>query len=161
MDEFRSQLEKGIIPRAYDSLLSYMRELRIYFKSDLDLPVSGLYQGYMDMTYFAVFPPELKERKLKVAVVFNYERFTFEAWLAGKNRQINREIWKLFRNANLPDCRIVAPAKGIDSIVERDLASEFDLGENEALTAKITSRTTEFIDDIKAFLARKEGVSDQ
>ena len=34
------------------------------------------------MTYFALFPASLKCRGLKVTIVFNYEAFRFEAWLA-------------------------------------------------------------------------------
>jgi len=44
--------------------------------------VSGLYQGYLDMTYFAFFPVKLKKRDLKLAIVFNYQAFRFEVWLA-------------------------------------------------------------------------------
>ena len=84
MEEFRVQLEKGSIQKAYRALLSYMMRLRTHFKNNLDdITVSGLYQGYMDMTYFALFPSLLRHRNLKIGIVFNYETFGFEAWLAG------------------------------------------------------------------------------
>ena len=72
--EFRKQLEKGAIQNAYKALLSYMMRLRTHFKNN-DYAVSGLYQGYMDMTYFALFPSSLKQRNLKIAIVFNYASF--------------------------------------------------------------------------------------
>lgn len=81
--DFRGQLEKGSIQKAYKALISYMMSLRTHFKNKYEgFTVSGLYQGYMDMTYFALFPPSLKRRDLKIAVVFNYDAFRFEAWLA-------------------------------------------------------------------------------
>ncbi len=78
--EFRRQLRDGSTQRAYAALLAYMLGLRTHFKdSHPDTRVSGLYQGYLDMTYFALFPPHLKPRDLKIAIVFNYAAFRFEA----------------------------------------------------------------------------------
>ncbi len=97
-ETFRRQLEKGPVKRAYRALLAYMLGLRNHFKNgDPGYAVSGLYQGYMDMTYFALFPPKLKSRGLKIAIVFNYEAFRFEAWLSGKNQAVQRQYWELFR----------------------------------------------------------------
>ena len=119
MQEFHGQLRNGAIQRAYRALLSYMMELRIHFKGKYpDSSVSALYQGYMDMTYFAVSPPSLKQRDLKIAIVFNYEAFRFEAWLSGRNRSVNRKYWETFKVRKWPAYRVVTPAKGVDSIVE-------------------------------------------
>ena len=86
MNEFRSQLRTGSIQKAYKTLLGTMLDLRIHFQNRYPgYSISGLYQGYMDMTYFAIVPPSLKLRSLKIAIVFNYEAFRFEAWLAGRN----------------------------------------------------------------------------
>ena len=75
MEELKRQLEKGSIQKAYKALLSYMTGLRTHFvKKYGNSAVSGLYQGYMDMTYFALFPPSVKRCDLKVAIVFNYAR---------------------------------------------------------------------------------------
>ena len=63
MAEFRAQLKHGAIQKAYHALLQYMAGLRTHFqKKYRDYALSGLYQGYMDMTYFAVLPPSLKRR---------------------------------------------------------------------------------------------------
>ncbi len=66
MEEFRGQLRKGSIQKAYRALLATMLGLRTHFKNSYPgSAVSGLYQGDMDMTYFALFPPALKRRKLE------------------------------------------------------------------------------------------------
>jgi hypothetical protein len=106
------------------------------------------------MTYFALFPPSLKERGLKIAIVFNYDAFRFEAWLAGSNRKVQREYWELFRDSQWPEYRVVTPAAGVDSIIECDLAEDLDLSDPDALTARIESATTAFIGDIERFLTR-------
>jgi hypothetical protein len=154
--EFREQLGKGSIQRAYRALLSSMRGLRTHFKSGYAGSVSGLYQGYMDMTYFALFPPSLKRRGLKIAIVFNYDAFRFEAWLAASNRRIQRQYWELFKDGQWPAYRVVTPAKGIDSILECDLAPDFDLDDKDALTTSIETATTAFIEDIEAFLSERQ-----
>lgn len=153
LEEFRRQLNQGATQRAYTALLSYLLKLRKHFQnSQPDTQVSGLYQGYLDMTYFALFPPQLKRRDLKIAIVFNYSAFRFEAWLAGSNRQVQRRYWEVFRNSRWPTYRVVAPAPGVDSIVECDLATAFDLTDPDALTARIEAFTTAFIDDMTRFL---------
>lgn len=78
IEAFRRQLRSGAIQRAYRALLSYMMGLRTHFKNKYpDSTVSALYQGYMDMTYFAIAPPPLKQRDLKIAIVFNYQPTEF------------------------------------------------------------------------------------
>ncbi len=157
MQEFRGQLEKGSIQKAYRALLSYMMGLRTHFKNSYrDFEVSGLYQGYMDMTYFALVPPSLKHRNLKIAIVFNYGAFRFEAWLAGSNRKVQRQYWELFKGSQWPEYRIVTPARGIDSIVECDLAKDFDLSFPEVLTSSIEKSTATFIDDMERYLSGHE-----
>jgi len=153
MAELRRQLGKGSIQKAYRALLSFMMGLRTHFKNSYaGADVSGLYQGYMDMTYFALFPPSLRQRDLKIAIVFNYDAFRFEAWLAGNNRKVQRQYWELFRDSQWPEYRVVTPARGIDSIVECDLAKEFDFGDPDALTSRIETAAAAFIADMERFL---------
>ena len=157
MKEFQRQLEKGAIQKAYGAVLSYMMGLRTHFKNNhAGSTVSGLYQGYMDMTYFALFPSSLKHRNLKIAIVFNYGAFRFEAWLAGGNRKVQRQYWGLFKDSQWPEYRLATPAKGIDSILECDLVTDFDLDDQNALTARIEKATVAFIDDIQRFLAEHD-----
>ena len=108
------------------------------------------------MTYFALFPPSLKHRDLKIAVVFIYDAFRFEAWLAGGNRKVQRQYWELFRDSQWPEYRVVTPARGIDLIVECDLAKDFDLSDPDALTSSIETATVAFIDDIERFLSEHQ-----
>lgn len=157
MEEFRRQLKKGSIRKAYRALLTYMMGLRTHFKNRYpDSAVSGLYQGYMDMTYFALFPPSLKHRDLKIAIVFKYDAFRFEAWLAGRNRKVQRQYWELFRDSQWPEYRVVTPARGIDSIVECDLAKDFDLSAPDALTSRIEKATVAFIRDVERYLSEHQ-----
>jgi hypothetical protein len=132
-----------------------MMGLRTHFQKHLvGATVSGLYQGYMDMTYFALFPLALKAHNLKIAIVFNFDAFRFEAWLAGGNRKVQQQYWELFKRGPWPNYRIVTPAKGVDSILECDLADGFELANPGALTACIETSTHVFIGDVVKFLVQ-------
>jgi hypothetical protein len=152
--ELRERLGEGSIQTAYAAIVGYMSRLRAYFASTQgERAVSGLYQGYFDMTYFALFPPALKSRDLKLAVVFDYEAFGFEVWLAARNRKVQRQYWELFRDGGWSKYRVIEPAAGIDAIVEHDVASGFELDDPEALTLQIEKAAATLLDDLEQFLA--------
>ena len=157
MKEYKKQLEKGAIQKAYLGLMEYMTRLKTHFKKEYpDYSVSSsLYFGYMDMTYFSIFPKSLKERDLKIAIVFLHEEFRFEVWLSGKNKQVLTKYWKLITNSGWDKYKIVAPAKGIDSIVESILVDNPDFDDLEALTNQIEHGTLEFIQDVENFLSSR------
>jgi hypothetical protein len=157
LHEFRRQLRHGATRRAYRALLDFMLALRTGYQQRCpDWGVSGLYQGYLDMTYFAIVPPALKRRALKIAIVFNYDAFRFEAWLAGSNRQVQRRVWELLKDSRWEAYRVVAPAPGIDSIVECDLAADFDLGDPAGLQAAIEQKAARFIAEMERTLAEHD-----
>jgi hypothetical protein len=93
MDEYKKQMENGTIKQAYQQLMEYMMELRIYFaKKYPDFNVSGsIYYGYMDMTYFAIITKSLKQHKLKIAIVFIHDTCRFEIWLSAANKTIQEQ----------------------------------------------------------------------
>ena len=134
----------------------YMMDLRMLFRNKYEsYEVSGIYQGYMDMTYFAIFPRSLKERDLKIAVVFNYEEFRFEAWLVGRNRKVQKQYWAVFRDSQCQGVRVVTPAKGVDAIVECTLAEDFDFDDLDKLTSRIEDATIGFTNRIEEFLSEQ------
>ncbi len=103
MAEFKKQLEKGTIQKAYLGLMEYMMSLKNHFSSKYpDYSTSGsLYNGYMDMTYFSIFPRSLKDRDLKIAIVFLYDMFRFAIWLSGKNKRILAKYWRSLKDRDL------------------------------------------------------------
>ncbi len=158
MNEYRKQLEKGAIQKAYKGLMEYVMDLRTYFKNKYpDYFVSGgIYYGYMDMTYFPCFPKSLKNRNLKIAIVFIHETFRFEAWLAGFNKQVQAKYWKLFTESDWDKYPLVSSIKGVDSIIEHILVENPDFSDLDALTKQIERETLKFITDIESFLSEPE-----
>ena len=157
IDEYRKQLEKGVIQRAYQGLMEYVMGLRTHFsKKYPDFIPSNIYQGYMDMTYFPIFPIELTSKKLKIAIVFIHETIRFEVWLAAQNKQMQTEYRKLFKAGNWDKYRIPVATKGVDSIVEYTLTDTPDFNDLDALTGQLEKGTLSFIGDIEKFLYKNQ-----
>lgn len=155
MKEYRKQLGKGAIQKAYRGLMDYVMDFRTHFEKKYpDYVVSGVYYGYMDMTYFSFFPKALKERKLKVAIVFIHEACRFEVWLAGYNKQVQAEYWKLFKASGWNKYRVVPTLQGADSIVECVLVDSPNFGDLDALTKQIEQGTLRFIKDVEGFVSK-------
>jgi len=155
MLEYRDQLRKGMIQVAYKGLMDTMLAMKTYLKNQHpDFFVSGsLYTGYMDMTYFSFTPPALKERNLKIAIVFVHEDFRFEAWLAGVNRQVQSEYWKLIEASDWRKYQLVDKPQQQDGILWQVLVENPDFGNLDALSAQIEAGSLQFSQDVEAFLA--------
>jgi hypothetical protein len=94
MIEYKKQLANGAIKQAYRGLMDYFWSLKSFFEKKYpEYTPGGIYYGFMDMTYFPLFPKSLKQRKLKIAVVFVHETFRFEVWLAGINKNVQAKYW--------------------------------------------------------------------
>ena len=154
INEYRKQLEKGAIQEAYKGLMKYIMDLRTHFKNKYpDYFVSALYSGYMDMTYFSFSPQSLKQRNLKIAIVFIHDTFRFEVWLAGYNKQVQKKYWKLFKESDWKKYHIVSTTKGADSILEYILVDNPDFCDLDTLTKQIEAETLKFITDVESFLS--------
>ena len=156
MQEFRELLKNGSVQEAYRGLIQFMLDLKTRLaKKYPDYSISGgLYQGYMDMTYFSFTPTTLKEQQLKVAIVFVYETFRFEAWLAAVNKQVQAKYWKMIKDSSWDKYHLVPGVAGQDGIIECVLVADPDFSDPGALTKQIEEGTLEFIADLEIFLSR-------
>ena len=154
MSEYRKMLQQGTVQQAYRGLMEYMASLRTRLQEKHpEYVVSGsLYQGYMDMTYFALTPLTLKERGLKIAVVFAYETFRFEVWLAAVNKAVQKEYWQMIKASGWEKYAPVVTITGADAIIEHVLVENPDFRNLEDLSKAIDDGTMEFITDVDNFL---------
>lgn len=96
----------------------------------------------------------MKDRDLKIAIVFLYEPFRFEVWLSEKNKQVLAKYWEIIRKGKWNKYKIVEPAKGVDSVVEHILVENPNFSNLAALTKQIEQGTLKFIQDIERFLVK-------
>lgn len=150
-------LQKGSIQQAYKGLLQFMLGLRNDISSaHPELGQAGsFYAGNMDMSYFAIVPEALKQRGLKIAVVYLHEAARFEVWLSAANKKIQERYWEALSRSTWRKYRLVPTTHGYDSILEAVLADLPDFSDLPALSAQITQGTLVFIDDVEAFLEGK------
>ena len=157
--EYAAQLSKGRIQKAYKGIMTFTSELRSYLESKYpDYTAGNLYFGYMDMTYFAFTPADLKNKKLKIAVVYLHEKGVFEVWLAGNNRKIQAEYIALMGSENIGKYKLSQVIPGVDSIIESTLVEKPDFDHPEELKKQIEKKTMEFIKDITSILDEPQGV---
>lgn len=156
MNEYRKQLERGHIQVAYRALMDFFSDLRLHFKHEYPdfATSSSIYYGYMDMTFFAVFPGSLRRRKLKIVIVFIHERFTFEVWLSGANRAVQRKYWDLLHEAAWDKYQLALDPGAVDYAVSHVLVNDPDFGDLEALTGRIERGVVKFIRrDVEEFFS--------
>jgi hypothetical protein len=155
MKDYKEQLQKGCIQEAYRGLMAFFRDLRAHFKRAYpEISVSGgIYYGYMDMTYFALVPPFLKRRKLKIAIVFVHESFRFEVWLSGTNRDVQAKIWSRLKESGWRKYPLASNPRAADYVIDHVLVADPDFRDLDALTEQIESGTLAFIREIEAFFA--------
>lgn len=153
INEYTNHLKNGQIQKAYKGIMSFMSGLRHYMESKYpEYVLSALYFGYMDMTYFAFTPMELKKRNLKIAVVYMHEQNRFELWLGGSNRKIQAEYIEKMRHMDIGEYKLSAINPGVDSIVEWQIIRQPDFDLAEELMKKVEIKTIEFIRNILSIL---------
>lgn len=143
---YTSTIKQGDVPLAYRSILEFMGRLRSRFmKSGYE--VSGLYPGYMDMSYIAVNTSHLKEHGLKIAVVYLHATGHFEVWLSARNRVLTEQYATTFQAlSGFHD------NQNRDAIIERTLTSAPNFDEPEQLAELIEREVEQFIQDVEATL---------
>ncbi len=153
-EDYRLQVEKGTIVDAYRRIMKFMRDLQAHFmKTYPNINVStNLYQGYMDMTYFSVAHPILKDRRLKIAIVFIHETTSFEVWLSGVNRKVQKDYWKKFLESGWDRYMVVPVIENKDAIIQNVIVNDPDFEDLEGLIVLIEEGVMEFMDDIVDFL---------
>lgn len=146
ISEYQLQLQKGVIQRAYKEILGFISGLKIHLKRKYpEYQFSGLYQGYMDMTYFSFTPVELKERNLKIALVYLHEENRFEAWLSGVNRSVAEEYIQNLKDLDHMGYMISKTPLGVDYITSRVLTDKPDFDDPKKLAEEIEIRSLSFI----------------
>jgi hypothetical protein len=158
MNEYRQQLAKGTLQVAYKGLMEYLMALRTHFQNHYphySVP-GGIYYGYMDMSYFSIRPQSLKDRQLKIAIVFLHREFRFEVWLAAVNKGVQRRYWSLFQERGWNRGGLVPTPQGADAILASILIADPDFGDLDALTGQIEAGTLQFIAEVDAFLSRDQ-----
>lgn len=155
---YHEALNKGDIQKAYQSILSFIFELKTELGQKYPkYAISQVYQGYMDMSYFAITPPELRAKKLKIALVYLHEANRFELWLSANNRKLQKEWIDILNQVENLDYRVSELGVGIDSIVEYIVHVSPNFEAKESLKQSLTINIDRFIKDMEGLINPEQG----
>lgn len=143
---YKELLKNGDIQVAYAELVKYVQKLKTAFSKDLGdtYSVGNVFQGYMDYTYFYLSNDFLKDKKLKLGLVFNHNHVRFEAWLLGQTKDIQEKYWKLLKNTKW----INGSEMPQYSIFEVVLVDSPDFNDLDTLTENIKNKLVSVAEDI-------------
>jgi hypothetical protein len=143
---YKETLKKGDVQVAYTELVKYVQKLKTVFSKDLSdtYSVGSVFQGYMDYTYFYLSNDFLKDKKLKLGLVFNHNHARFEAWLLGQTKDIQENYWKLLKNTKW----INGSEMPQYSIFEVVLVDNPDFDDLDTLTDSIKNKFVSVAEDI-------------
>ena len=151
--EYTAQLKKGEIQLAYKGILTFMTEFRSLLENAYpSYSYSALYPGYLDMTYFACTPVQIKERKLKIAIVYLHEEAKFEIWLAANNRAIQREYITHLLKKDTGNYTVMQAAPGVDAILISEALTDPDFDQTDCLKKELGDLLLKFTDDVISIL---------
>ena len=150
--EYTSQLQHGEIQAAYQGILDFIGKLRAAFiKKYPHNDIGGVYQGYMDMTYFSFVPEPLKTKGLKIAVVYLHEKGDFEVWLSARNRGIAKEF-EFLRSSISDDITVFHDDANPDAIIEYTLTATPNFEDQDLLMEIIDRGVQQFITAVSRHL---------
>lgn len=151
---YKKQLETGEIQIAYVGLVKFVMSLKTQFSKDLgDLfSFSGIFQGYMDYTYFYFSNEFCRERKLKLGLVLNHADMRFELWLLGQTKDVQKRYWNLLKHTGWVSGEAIPKY----SIFEHVLIKEPNFSNLKALSETIGKSLVRETDRILLNLAQIE-----
>ena len=143
---YKELLKNGDVQVAYAELVKYVQKLKTVFAKDLSdtYSVGNVFQGYMDYTYFYLSNDFLKDKKLKLGLVFNHNHVRFEAWLLGQTKDIQEKYWELLKNTKW----INGSEMPQYSIFEVILVDNPDFDDLDTLTENIKNKLISVAKDI-------------
>lgn len=144
--EYTTQLQDGEIQAAYKGILAFIGKLRTnLIKKYPQHDIGSIYQGHMDVTFFSFKTELLKNKGLKIAVVYLHEKGAFEVWLSARNRDIAKK-YEFLQTSDMPaDIIVFHDEANPEAIIECTLTSTPDFEDPVSLAAVIDQGVQKFV----------------
>ena len=152
ISDYTCHLQQGEIQIAYKGILEFIGKLRADFIKKYPYYDTGsVYQGYMDMSYFSLSTKLLKDKGLKIAIVYLHEKGAFQAWLSARNREISKRYESVFVSS-ISDIILFHDVNNQDAITECTLMSTPNFEDQTALIDMIEQSVQKFVSTITKLL---------
>ncbi len=153
VDTYCAAVAQGDIARAYRGILSTLTQFKSSWEAAYPADnVGALYQGYLDMSFVAVAPAALAEKRLKISLVFLHPDGVFSLWLIAGNRAIQKSVSDSLRQLPLGGYTLCKLEPGVDAIIARDLPKPYLFDKPEAFNAGLMKAAEAFASDMIALV---------
>lgn len=90
INEYKKILQSTNLQKGYQEFIKFFRGFRTYLARNLsEYKFTGnIVENNMDYSYFQFTNDELKSKGLKFVIAFTHNKFEYEIWLSGMNREI-------------------------------------------------------------------------
>lgn len=147
LEVYKEQLNEGYIQTAYITLTTYVAELKS--KISKDYSTSNIGFGYLDYTYFYFTNKEIKNKRLKFALVLSHEQMRFELWLCARTVDIQKQYWQVLKDSKWNKDINEMPKY---SVLEIILEDQIDFSKKINMTEKILNQAVFSAIEIQDYL---------
>lgn len=149
IEVYTHHLQQGEIQIAYKGIFDFLGKLRAEFiRKFPNHDVSSIYQGYMDMSYFSLSTKSLKDKGLKIAIVYLHDKGDFEVWLSARNRDIAKSYVSLLNSNISGDVNVFHDINNPDAIIECILTPIPNFEDQSSLIDTIDQGVEKFVTTI-------------
>lgn len=150
LETYKSLLATTELQLGYQEFIKLFRFLRIELEKELpDFSFSGnIVENNMDFAYFQLTDTDLREKGVKIQVVFVHKSFRFEVWVSGYNRKIQRYYYEKLKNKPLKYYLNDNPER-IDYIFKAKIEKNIELHSGDIVISKIKPVVLEMITFMK------------
>lgn len=140
LSEYKELLQTTNLRESYQEFIKLFRYIRVALEKSMpEYKFQGnIVENGMDYSYFLFTNKNLKEKGLKMAVVFAHSNFQFEVWLSGYNRNYQSKYYDLLKGKNIPFELTDNPTRK-DYILRVKLEESVDLSDESLLIKEIKS----------------------
>lgn len=135
---YKELLRTTNIVECYQEFIKLFRYVRVVLEKSMpEYKFQGsIVENGMDYSYFLFTNDHLKEKGLKIAVVFVHREFQFKVWLSGFNRKYQSKYYDLLKGKTIPFELTDNPTRN-DYILSVTLERSVDISDGSLLIKEI------------------------
>lgn len=146
LDMYRYLLATTDIQQAYQEFVDLFRFVRIELEKQLPQYnfSSHIVENRLDFAYFQLTDEALKNKGLKIQVVFVHKTYCFEVWVSRYNRQIQQKYYRILKDQTIKYYLNSLPAS-IDYIFKSTLDGIEDIAVSQEVVVQVKHVVLEIV----------------
>lgn len=131
---YKQLMQTTSIQESYQEFIKLFRYIRNELKNEFTEYTfsSNIEENQMDFAYFQLTTPQLKQKGLKIQIIFVHKEFQFEVWLSGYNRKIQYSYYEALKSQDINYILNHKPTS-VDYILKSTLSNQLDISNSQLL----------------------------